>query len=71
VTRHLSTLPAGGRLFDPDGATLHVLGATDGAQYVVRPDGYIGFRCAGYDLTALEAYLRRWLDRRPMHEMPT
>lgn len=65
ATRHLSAMPARGQLVDPDGATLRMLGATDGTQYVVRPDGYIGFRSAGYDLTALEAYLRRWLEPQP------
>ncbi len=37
------------------------LGADDAAHYLVRPDGYIGYRCAGTDLAGLQAYLRRWL----------
>jgi len=49
-------------VLDADGATLRSLGATDGAQYVIRPDGYIGFRCAGYNLEAVDQYLRRWLE---------
>src|SRR5215470_9398880 len=61
--RYLSETPIRDGLFDPDGATLRALGANDGAQYVIRPDGYIGFRCAGYDLTALTGYLRRWLGK--------
>jgi hypothetical protein len=37
------------------------LGPNDTAHYLVRPDGYIGFRAAGTDLAGLHAYLRRWL----------
>jgi len=61
--QYLSETPIRNGLLDPDGATLRALGANDGAQYTIRPDGYIGFRCAGYDLTALEGYLRRWLGK--------
>jgi 2-polyprenyl-6-methoxyphenol hydroxylase-like FAD-dependent oxidoreductase len=46
-----------------DTHVLHTLGVDDRAataQYLVRPDGYIAFRCAGDDLTALDTYLRRW-----------
>jgi 2-polyprenyl-6-methoxyphenol hydroxylase-like FAD-dependent oxidoreductase len=39
--------------------------ATDAtAQYLVRPDGYIGFRCAGHHLDNLSAYLAAWLGTR-------
>jgi len=40
---------------------LGVRGAQDSAQYLVRPDGHVGFRCAGRDLGALTMYLDRWL----------
>jgi hypothetical protein len=40
---------------------LGVKGAQDNAQYLVRPDGHVGFRCAGRDLGALTMYLDRWL----------
>jgi hypothetical protein len=42
---------------------LRRLGAsvTDAVQYLVRPDGYIGYRAGGSDLAGLHAYLRRWL----------
>ena len=37
------------------------LGVEDAAQYLIRPDGYVGFRFAGHDLDALKAYLNEWL----------
>jgi 2-polyprenyl-6-methoxyphenol hydroxylase-like FAD-dependent oxidoreductase len=48
-------------LGDPGGAALVRLGARDGAQYLVRPDGYVGFRCAGFDLDGLERHLAQLL----------
>lgn len=47
-------------LVDGAGEALGRLGvgaATDAAQYLVRPDGHIGFRCAGRDLREVERYL--------------
>ncbi|BDG01637.1 FAD-dependent monooxygenase [Anaeromyxobacter oryzae] len=43
---------------------LSLLGVRDAAQYLVRPDGYIAFRCGGSDLEAVTRYLTRWF-RRP------
>lgn len=37
------------------------LAPADSAHYLLRPDGYIGYRAGGTDLTGLHAYLRRWL----------
>jgi len=34
--------------------------AQNGAQLLVRPDGYIAFRCGGRDLAALSRYLGHW-----------
>ena len=31
------------------------------AQYLIRPDSYIGYRCGGDDLAGLQRYLARWL----------
>ena len=31
------------------------------AQYLIRPDGQIGYRCGGDDLAGLQRYLGRWL----------
>jgi 2-polyprenyl-6-methoxyphenol hydroxylase-like FAD-dependent oxidoreductase len=55
---YLSSEASPGMLVD-DGRTLVALGAQDGAQYLVRPDGYVAFRCSGYDLDATSAYLAR------------
>jgi 2-polyprenyl-6-methoxyphenol hydroxylase-like FAD-dependent oxidoreductase len=55
----LTTEPFPGALLDEGGA-LALLGVSDPAQFLVRPDGYIAFRCAGSDLHALSRYLTRW-----------
>ncbi|MFL5492776.1 MAG: FAD-dependent monooxygenase [Gemmatimonadales bacterium] len=47
-------------LADTHGEALRRLGVRGSAQYLIRPDGYVGFRCAGTDPTDLDAYLRRW-----------
>ena len=57
----LSTEPFPGQLCDPSGAALARLGARNGAQYLVRPDGYVGYRCASFDLAGLERHLARLL----------
>jgi hypothetical protein len=47
-------------LVDTDGEVLARLGvhtAVEAAQYLVRPDGHIGFRCAGRDFREVERYL--------------
>jgi 2-polyprenyl-6-methoxyphenol hydroxylase-like FAD-dependent oxidoreductase len=46
-----------------DGAALSRLGlepADTTGQILVRPDGYIGYRSRGTDMTGLYRYLRRW-----------
>jgi hypothetical protein len=52
-----------GALYDPDGQALRCLGLTarHTAQYLVRPDGHIGYRAGGTDVTGLARYLSRWL----------
>jgi hypothetical protein len=57
----LSRHPATGVLLDPDGNVLRRLGVQHTAQYLVRPDGHIGYRCAGTDTGDLERYLAHWL----------
>ena len=57
---YLARHPAPGTLLDEDGAAMARLGVKDAAQYLIRPDGYVGFRCAGRELDALEAYLNGW-----------
>jgi hypothetical protein len=47
-------------MIDRGGEALRRLGVhavSDAAQYLVRPDGHIGFRCAGRDLQAVAGYL--------------
>jgi 2-polyprenyl-6-methoxyphenol hydroxylase-like FAD-dependent oxidoreductase len=56
---HLTTEPFPGALVDEGGA-LALLGISDLAQFLVRPDGYIAFRCTGSNLDALSRYLTRW-----------
>jgi hypothetical protein len=53
---YLSSEAPPGTLLD-DGRTLAALGAENGAQYLVRPDGYIAFRSSGFDLDAVVAYI--------------
>jgi hypothetical protein len=56
---------AGDFLLDPAGEALARLGVRETGLYVVRPDGYIGYRCAGTSLRGAERWLARWLvDRR-------
>jgi hypothetical protein len=40
---------------------LALLGVAHAAQYLVRPDGYIAFRCGGSDLSGVVNYLGQWL----------
>jgi 2-polyprenyl-6-methoxyphenol hydroxylase-like FAD-dependent oxidoreductase len=61
---HLSRAPAPGALVDESGEALAMLGARDEAQYLIRPDGHVAFRCAGHDLQALERYLTEWYSER-------
>lgn len=52
---------APGALHDTDGTALTRLGVDLAAQYLVRPDGHIGYRSGGTNLSGLERYLARWL----------
>ena len=62
---HLTRHAQPGVLVDPDGKAFQLLGITDAAQYLVRPDGYVAYRCAGPDLTELLKYHQCWLGSRP------
>jgi 2-polyprenyl-6-methoxyphenol hydroxylase-like FAD-dependent oxidoreductase len=48
-------------LHDVRGEAFVRLGVQQSAQYLVRPDGYIGYRSSDTDLRGLERYLARWL----------
>ena len=50
-----------GALHDLDGQALARLGVDGTAQYLIRPDGHIGYRAGGDDLAGLQRYLARWL----------
>jgi 2-polyprenyl-6-methoxyphenol hydroxylase-like FAD-dependent oxidoreductase len=50
-----------GVLHDVRGEAFARLGVERTAQYLVRPDGYIGYCSGGTDLRGVERYLARWL----------
>ena len=52
---------APGDLHDAYGLAFTRLGVGRAAHYLVRPDGYVGYRSGGTDLRGLEHYLARWL----------
>ncbi|HET8623869.1 MAG TPA: FAD-dependent monooxygenase [Gemmatimonadales bacterium] len=63
----LSASDTPGGLVDPHGAALFRLGVRNihhAAQYLVRPDGHIAFRCTGRDSAAVAEYLDRWFRNR-------
>ena len=60
VVLRLTRRTAVGALVDESGDTLRTLGVGEAAQYLVRPDGHVAFRCAGRDLGALRQHLARW-----------
>jgi hypothetical protein len=47
-------------LVDENETALAMLGVDSTAQYLIRPDGHVAFRCAGTDLSGVRDYLRRW-----------
>jgi hypothetical protein len=64
VTVHrLSHDPVPGALHDVDGIALRRLGLSRprAGHWLIRPDGHIGYRAGGSDVTGLLAYLARWL----------
>ena len=50
---------AAGALVDPDGSLHRAYGAADETLFLVRPDGYIGYRARPADAAKLRDYLRR------------
>jgi len=64
AVHHLTRSPAPDTLVDGSDAAFARLGVRDTGQYLVRPDGYVAYRCAGTDLSALQQYLGRWFPRR-------
>ena len=67
TVHHLTVQNTPGALHDPDGQALRRLGLTarHTAQYLVRPDGHVGYRAGGTNATELARYLSRWLPGLP------
>jgi 2-polyprenyl-6-methoxyphenol hydroxylase-like FAD-dependent oxidoreductase len=61
TVHHLTGSATPGALHDPDGQVFARLGVDGTAQYLIRPDGHIGYRAGGDDLAGLQRYLARWL----------
>ncbi len=63
TVHYVTAQPTPATLHDPHGQALHRLGITadDIGQYLVRPDGHVGYRAGGNDLTGLARYVSRWL----------
>lgn len=47
-------------LVDATAEAFRRLGVRGSAQYVIRPDGHVAFRCGGHDLNSLQASLAEW-----------
>jgi 2-polyprenyl-6-methoxyphenol hydroxylase-like FAD-dependent oxidoreductase len=60
AVHRLAREAATGNLHDGDGQAFARLGVDRVAQYLVRPDGHIGYRSGGTDLGGAERYLARW-----------
>ena len=61
AVHHLTPEATPGALHDVDGQAFPRLGVEQTAQYLIRPDGHVGYRGAGTDLDGLQRYLSRWL----------
>jgi len=64
AVHYLTRSPAPDSLVDGSGLAFARLGVRDTGQYLVRPDGYVAYRCAGRELRGAEEYLSRWFPRR-------
>ena len=64
AVRYLTRSPVPDALVDGSGVALARLGVRETAQYLIRPDGYVAYRCDGPDLTGVRQYLDRWFPSR-------
>jgi 2-polyprenyl-6-methoxyphenol hydroxylase-like FAD-dependent oxidoreductase len=64
VMKHLTRENYETALVDQDGEALTRLGIESTGQYLIRPDGYIAFRCGGTDLIDAMEYLQGWFTAR-------
>ena len=55
-----ASLGAADALIDESGLALERLGVHESAAYLIRPDGYVAYRCAGTELGGAERWLRNW-----------
>ena len=55
-----ASLGAPDALIDESGLALERLGVHESAAYLIRPDGYVAYRCAGTELGGAERWLRNW-----------
>ena len=65
AVHHLTREAIPGALHDPGGQVFARLGVDGIAQYLIRPDGHIGYRAGGDDLAGLQRHLARWLPNTP------
>jgi len=74
AVHRLTRDPASADLHDPDGTALRRLGlhpsSHHAAHYLIRPDGHVGYRAGGTDLTGLATYLAHWLPGASSSEPP-
>jgi hypothetical protein len=63
LTIHQFTAGVAGAVHDPTGQASRRLGLHPPgvAQFLIRPDGHIGYRAGSPDLAGLRTYLTRWL----------
>ena len=61
AVHHLTRTATPGALQDRNGQAFARLGIDGTAQYLIRPDGHIGYRAGGDDLAGLQRHLARWL----------
>jgi 2-polyprenyl-6-methoxyphenol hydroxylase-like FAD-dependent oxidoreductase len=74
AVHRLAREAAPGVLHDVDGQAFTRLAVERTAQYLVRPDGYIGYRSGNTDLRGAGSYLARWLPgagREPERSSPS
>jgi len=71
TVRYLTRSAVPDALVDGSGVAFARLGVRETAQYLVRPDGYVAYRCEGTDLGGVRQYLDRWFPARrhpPRHD---
>jgi hypothetical protein len=66
AVRHLTRSAAPDALVDGTGEGFARLAIRDTGQYLVRPDGYVAYRCAGTSLRGVERFLARWFRTQPI-----